>query len=189
MVHGQNGIYTVSQGIGLGIRQHNDVMIAFGYSRKVTKRITLQAGEYACITLTIPDGLNHHAEYRNVSVYNSPCDVAIVPNYLGTLPAVVEQLTAWDQRGATIDVNVKSVFEYRGTQTTNPIDITPDETNAIDSGTLRATESQGVRSASSETEEAIKGRYYYSGTHVVWVHNIGTTPAYIQYEYGWHEFE
>lgn len=179
----------VSNQRGLGIRTHEEVMTQYGYSHSVIKNIEVPAGEYALLTLEIPVDTVHHSEFRILSAYNSPVESAILPNYTGSLPTVVSQLPAWNAYGAYINNDVLSVINYRGTQATNPLDVIPDETICPEFGVVRATTGVGVRLSTSDSLISVKGRYYPSGIHCAWVHNIGSEIAYISYQYGWHEYE
>lgn len=186
---GQDGKATlVSQGIGIGIRQHDDVMLSYGYSRTSHIEFQLGAGQFALVALEIPADLNHHAEDRFVEAYNSPVDVKIIPNWGGVLPGVVSTLPAFNQKGATLDAVVQSILTFRGTNiVVDPIAPTPQET--IDHVILRAVTGQGIRASSKDIFTSVTGRYYYEGFHVALFENIGAAIADITYQYNWHEFE
>ena len=82
----------VSQGKGIGVRQHDDVMLSFGYSHKITKIVEIPAGQFAVVTLTIPVGLNHHVEGRYLESYNGILKVNVTLGLSeGNLPAVVDK--------------------------------------------------------------------------------------------------
>lgn len=179
----------ISNGTGLGVKQHDQVMLQYGYTNKVQKKsIEIPSGDYACITLEVPSGLNHHAEFRVISAYNSECEFALVPNYTGTLPAIVQTLTVWNEQGPTINNSALSVFAYRGVQSANPIDFVPTDQTTPEYMVLRATSGQGIRVASSDGDASVQGRYYYPGIHVVRIKNTGSADAVFDYTYQWHEF-
>jgi len=187
-VIGQDGLpIAVSQGVGLGVRQHDDVMLSYGYSRTAHYNFQLASGQYALITLTIPAGISHHAESRVVEAYNSQVDVEIIPNYLGALPAEVAPMYAFNQKGAAYDPLVKSIFSFRGTNIAT-VPITNTDQEVIDHLILRALTAQGSKSSSQSEVSSVTGRYYYEGTHVVLFHNTGAGLADISYRYNWHEF-
>ena len=189
MTIGQTGEPTlVSQGTGIGIRQHDDVMLSYGYSRVAHIDIQLDAGEFALIVLEIPAGLKHHAESRLIEAFNSPVDVKVIPNWEGALPAVVSTLSAFNQKYATYDPDVKSIFKFRGTNiVVDPI--APSDDQIIDHVILRAVAGQGQRASSKDQFASVTGRYYDEGFHVLLLENIGNATADIMYLYNWHEFE
>jgi hypothetical protein len=187
VVGGDGEPYPVTQEAGLGIREHDDVMLAAGYSRTAHIDFQLNAGQFAVVVLTLPADIEmHHAESRSVHAFNSPVDVKIVPNWTGALPAVVSTLAAFNQKGAYYDPNVKSVLTFRGTNiAVNPIN--PTLLQVIDHVILRATTGQGVRVSSEDEFASVTGRFYYEGKHVALFQNIGSAVADISYRYNWHE--
>lgn len=191
---GQDGeLESISNGKGLGVRQHDDVMLSYGYSRKVTKKFSLNNGDYAVISLRVPDGLVHHAESRFVQAYNSSVNFKIViGKVIGDLPAVVDTLPVFNQKYAVLDPSTQSIVEYRGTSATNPIG-TVDENNTIDEIDIYATTGQGVRVSTADAFASVKGRYYdgVGSERIITAlfQNIGSAQAEIIFIYDWHEFE
>jgi len=186
---GQSGDSSpVSQGIGIGIRQHDDVMLSYGYSRTTHIDFQLDAGDFALVVLEIPADIKHHAEGRIVEVYNSPVDVKIIPDWQGVLPAVVSTLAAFNQKGASYDPDVLSIFTFRGTNiAADPI--VPTAQQIIDHVIIRAETGQGNTASTKEAFSSVTGRYYFEGFHVALFEDIGAETADISYHYNWHEFE
>jgi len=176
------------RGTGLSIRQHDDVMLASGYSRVTHYDFSLDAGEFAIIVLDMGSAKSHHAESRTVSTYNSDIDVKVIPNYVGGgVPAVVSAMRAFNQKGGYYDPDVDSVFTFRGTNiAVNPLTI--GDTTIIDHITLRADTGKGNIASSKDLFASVTGRYYYEGQHVALFENTGAGVAYVTYQYNWHEF-
>jgi len=188
-IRGQNGTpYNVSQGIGLGIREHDDVMLSYGYSRKVTKVLTIPNNYFAVITLRIPEGLKHHSESRFVESYNGILNITVIIGLSeGDLPPVVNQIPAFNEKGASYDPDVKSIFEWRGVHISNPITATITPENSIDTLHLHAT-SGNARQAGEAQSSSVKGRYYTEGIYTLLVENKTNDDVEFTYIYGWHEF-
>lgn len=190
-VFGKDGKpWEVTQGKGLGIREHDDVMLSFGYSHKVTKIETLSAGEFLVITLEVPSDLNHHAENRFLEAYNGILEVKIIADLLESeLPAVVSQIPAFNQIGPVLNPDVKSIFSYRGIHATNPITGTVDDDTTVDQIHLHGETGRGFRSAGASSSSDVQGRYYKEGIHTVLVENVSNADVEFTYIYKWHEFE
>jgi len=193
LVKGQNGIIDeVSNGKGLGIKQHDDVMLSYGYSRKVTKKFTLPSGQFGVLVLRVPEGLVHHAEGRFIQCYNAPVNFKVViGKTLNDLPALVETLPAFNQKYAVLDPTTKTIIEYRGTHAANPIG-TVDADNTIDDLNLYAETGQGTRASSAQAFSSLTGRYYDGVDSeriiVALFENIDSADATIEFVYSWHEF-
>ena len=184
----------VSQGGGIGTRTHDDVMLSWGYSRKVTKIVEIPSDDWVVITLTVPAGLNHHAEKRYLESYNGILEIRIITDLVeADLPASEEIMRPFNQKLAAYDPSTLSVFNYRGIHTSNPIaaeKIT--EFTEMDKIHIHA-QTGNARQASEESNSAVKGRYYTgpeSGTKIwtVLVNNISNATVEFTYIYNWHEF-
>ena len=192
-VEGQNGEQEpISNGTGIGIRQHDDVMLSYGYSRKITKKFTLPSGQFGVLTLRVPAGLNHHAESRFVQAYNAPVNFKIIiGKVIGDLPAVVDTVPAFNQKYAVLDPSTQSIVEYRGVHAANPIGTT-DANNTIDDLNLYATTGKGVIASTSQAFASVSGRYYTAleteRIIVALFENIDSADADVEFIYEWHEF-
>lgn len=190
LVEGKGGEQiAVQQGVGLGVRQHDDVMLSWGYSHKVTKIVEIPAGDFVVISLTVPSGLSHHAEARIVGAYNGILETRVILGLTpAQLPAVVEQLPAFNEKGPYRNDNVQSIFEYRGIHTSDPLNGLYDEQNSIDQIHLHATTGQGVNIGGVNTTSNVSGRYYEEGTYVFLAENVSNATVELTYIYSWHEF-
>ena len=189
-VRGQTGkIYNVSHGVGLGVRQHDDVMLSYGYSHKITKIVTIPANQFAVMTLNMPSGLKHHSESRFVEAYNGILDVKVIVGLLeGDLPVAINQIPAFNEKYAVLNPLVKSIFQWRGVHATNPITGLIDDTTTVDEFHLHAT-SGNARQAGEASSSSVKGRYYTTGINTLLVENKSNADVEFTYIYGWHEFE
>lgn len=183
--------WNVKQEIGLGIREHDDVMLSMGLSWTVHHDVDIPAGQYVLIRLRVPEGLSHHAENRYVEAYNNRCQVWVIPNYEGSYPAGEEELVAWNQRGPIMGGN-KSIFSVWAPQAGLPIDFDPaldvNKALSMDHADLEATAGTFFSASSSQAFESLKGRYYYPNDHLLLVKNGTGDTATFEYIYGWHEF-
>lgn len=187
-VFGQGGdIYSVSQGIGLGIREHADVMLSWGYSRKTYIHVLVPAGQSLIVKAVIPEGLKHHAEARVLLSANANVEFKIYKGVTpANIPAVVSVMPIVNQKGPSLITNTAgTTYEYCGLVTTNPIV----SGGLIDDYPLYTNVAQGnVRSAPTSIS-GVTGRYYDPSTYAVVIKNTGSEASYIYYEYRWHEFE
>ena len=192
LVVGQDGKTTpVSNGFGLGIRQRDDVMLAYGYSRKTTKRFSIPASEFAAITLTVGEALRlHHAESRFIESYNGSLNLKIiVGKTVSDMSGVPSRMQAFNQNGATLDPNVKSLFDFYAATVGNPVGGVIDETNTIDDFTLRGQTAQGVRASSADIFASVRGRHYDPGDFVIALfENPNGATIDVTYSYDWHEY-
>lgn len=189
-VFGKDGRpYDITQGIGLGIRQHDDVMLSWGYSHKVSKIVTIPANDFAVITLTIPEELNHHAEKRFLEAYNGILDIKIIIGLEeANLPSVVNQIPAFNQKGPYLNEDVQSIFHWRGTHASNPITgVAVTDQNILDELHLHGTTGNS-RTAGEATSSAVQGRYYTEGIWTVLFENKSNANVELTYIYDWHEF-
>lgn len=191
-VIGQDGnLVEVSQGFGLGIRQHDDIMLAFGYSRKTTKKFTLPAGEFVAITLDVGSALTlHHAENRYVGTYNGNLDFkVIVGKTISDMTGTPSRMSAFNQNGATLDPAVQSLFDYYPPSAVNPVGGVINEANTIDELTIYSATGQGVRVSSSNEFSTVQGRHYSPGDFIVALfENVSDADIVVEYVYAWHEF-
>lgn len=187
-VGGKNGgIDYVSQGFGLGIREHDDVMLAWGYSRKTYLEVTIPTNQFAVIKTVIPEGLTHHAEgrilfssggstrlrvYKNVTPANFPTQVSLLP----ILNEKYAELITLTTDG--------TIFTYHGVSASNPI-VSGD---LVDNYPIFAEDGQGNNSGSPAISESLRGRFYDDGTYAVVIQNISNTSLTVYYQYNWHEY-
>lgn len=190
-VIGKGGIPEyVSNSFGLGIRQHDDVMLAWGYSRQITKIVEIPSNNWVVVSLTVPSGVTHHAESRFLEAYNGILEATVV---IGLdkdteVPVVVEQIPAFNQLGPTLDPDVLSVFEYRGVHASNPITGTINDSTTVDNIHLHATTGQGSKQAGESSSSDVRGRHYKPGFYTVLVHNTSNATVELTYIYKWHEY-
>lgn len=190
---GQNSqVSDVSQGIGLGIRQHDDVMLAWGLTKVVQHEVSIEPNEYVLIELTVPVGATHHAEGRFLESFNEHCEFWVIPNYEGSVPVSGVNMTIWNEKGPYIDGNL-STFQYWDPQLTLPIDFDPaldiNRDKWIGHADLRGSTGQGVRASSADRFIGLVGRHYDPGRHMALTKNVGVDTAKFTYQYRWHDFE
>ena len=102
------------------------------------------------------------------------------------LPAIVDQIPAFNEKGPYYNPAVKSIFEWRGLHTSNPVTgITVN--NTIDSLHLHATNGN-ARQAGEASSSSVKGRYYTEGIYTLIASNITNDDVEFTYIYSWHEF-
>lgn len=179
----------VSEGFGLGIREHDDVMLEYGYSRVTTKRFTIPAGYYSAITLTVPENLYHHAENRLVSTYNGDLELSIVIGKTAVdMVGTPSRMVAFNEVGPVVDSNVQSLFDYYAPASTIRVGGTVDETNSMIPTVLRASTGQGNRASSKDQFSELSGRTYLAGFYVVNMHNPTNADIEVEYTYAWHEY-
>lgn len=187
-VYGKDGVIeSVRQGTGLGIREHDDVMLKFGYSRKTYLEITIPAGQFAVIKSVVPVGLNHHAEARILETFGTSIRYRIYKNVNNAnFPAQVSVMPITNERGPSIITlsTTGTKYTYHGISVANPI-VSGD---LIDNYPIWVLEGAGNKAGSPETSQSVKGRYYDSSTYAVVIQNIGTIPTVVYYQYSWHEF-
>lgn len=194
MVVGQDGVNEiVSNGMGLGIKQHDDVMLQYGYSRSTRVSKTIPSGEFLIIRLDInePTNLQHHVEDRFVSTYDSSVNFKVVEvSNDGEFPASPIPMIIRNKNGVAVEtpgVNVKAEFNTYAVQATNPI--TLNDANTVDDLNIYASAGQGNQASTEGAFASAKGRHYdVNKTYAVIFENIGLTDTFLQYIYDWHEY-
>lgn len=191
IVEGRNGEQVaVSQSFGLGIRAHDDVMLAYGYTHKITKIQEIPAGEFLVITADFPEGYAHHAESRFLEAYNGILEVKVIMGLEdGELPAIVEQIPAWNNIGPVINHDIHTIFNYRGVHATNPITGTVDNTNTVDEYHVHGTTGRGFAQSTAGASASLAGRHYSPGRATLLVENASDATVEMTYIYAWHEYE
>ena len=77
-MQGKNGVMgSVTQTSGLGIREHDDVMLSYGYSKYTKLEKTLGANESMVMKITVPENIAHHAESRLVITNNESVRIRV----------------------------------------------------------------------------------------------------------------
>jgi len=187
-VFGRNGkIQDVSMGFGLGIREHDDVMLAWGLSRKTYLEVNIPVNNFAIIKVVVPEGWTHHAEGRILETSAGSVRVKVYKDVdNGNFPALVSLMSITDESKPSLIVNSEgTIFSYHGTAVTNPI-ITGD---LIDNYPVFGVDSQGQGAKGSPAiSESLRGRHYESGTYSVVIQNISNETRTIYYQYNWHEY-
>jgi len=187
-VFGKDGkIEHVNQGIGLGIMNHNDVMLKYGYSRKTYLEATIPAGQFLVIRVVLPSNINHHAEGRILETFGTSIRYRVYKDVVNAnFPAQVSLMPILNERGADLITlsTTGSVFSYHGVSVNNPIV----SGTLIDNYPVWVLEGAGNRAGSPEASQSVGGRYYYPSTYAVVIQNIGTISTQIYYQYEWHEF-
>ena len=187
-VFGEKGdIHYVNQGIGLGIREHDDVMLGWGLSRKTFMEMVIPAGQFGTIKAVVPPTLNHHAENRIIESSGGSIRFRIYKDVdSANFPAQVSVMPITDERGPLLitDTTDGTKYTYHGTSVANPIV----SGWLIDNYPLFTAETQGNQARAPQTSQSIKGRYYYPSTYAVVVQNISNVPVTVYYQYEWHEF-
>lgn len=174
-----------SRGKGIGIKQHDDVMLEYGYSKKTWLSKTIPVGQSLVIKITVPVGIQHHAESRILETKDSDLKVKILIDAVdGEFQSVVSQLPVVNNREDS-PVNQLTIFEDCGTILT---------ANVPSTGVLQADfpiwVSAGVPASVSPAHSAsLKGRYSSSGLKALIITNLGADPTEIYYQYDYHEFE
>lgn len=189
MTIGQDGeSQPVSQGFGLGTREHEQVMLAYGYSNKVNKIIEIPGNDFAVISLKIPANLTHHAEQRFLEAYNGAVNIKVMSGILeSNLPASISSLPVFNQKTALYNPSALSVFNDRGIHTSNPILGTILDTNIIDEINIYGT-TGNARTATEASSSSVKGRYYPEGIYTLLIENLTNSPVTFTYIYDWHEY-
>lgn len=186
-IFGKNGeIYDVNQGIGLGIREHDDVMLAWGWSRKTYVEMSIPANQFATIKAVIPADWHHHAENRIIESNNGSVRFRIYKDVLdANFPALVSTMPITDEKGPfDVTSTAATKYTYHGTSVANPIV----SGWLIDNYPLFTAETQGNQARAPQTSQSIKGRYYYPSTYAIVVQNLSPSTVTVYYQYEWHEF-
>lgn len=179
----------ISQGFGLGIRQHDDVMLAYKYSRSTRVEQTLETGQFMVLRLDINEVLLHHAEAREVSSSAGSIRVTLydATGNENLFPATPTQMPIYNQNGLEKEisgVNVMAEFNYYPAQTTNPFDGLDD----IENKPIRAAITGGPVKATPTTFQGVSGRAYPSNkTFALVIENIGAETSDVYYGYTFHE--
>ena len=181
----------VSQGFGLGIRQHNDVMLAYGYSRYVKHELTLADGEFMILRLDVGNINQHHAENRFVGSEAGSLRVKIydTTGSEGLYPASPIAMTSINQKGPIVEtpgVDVVGAFFNYAANLTDPFNAT---LTAIDNDPLWTDAGGGPVDPSPAQFPEVQGRYYLANkTIAVVIENISGDPTTVTYRYQWHEY-
>jgi len=184
---GQDGKENIlSQGIGIGVRQHDDVMLSYGYSKKTWLEITIPGGDTAVIKITVPANIQHHAEGRILSSTEENLRVRVLKDAVdGEFPLVVSTMPVVNQR-EDFNVNKLTNFEYCGNVSGGAIPSTGEE----QSNFPLYVSAGGFFSPTVVGEnKSIKGRYSSEGLKAILIENTGTGATTVYYQYDWHEFE
>lgn len=187
-VFGKNGVVrVVSQGFGLGIRQHDDVMLAFGYSRVASKDFTVPTTDFLVLRLDVNDVKLHHLESRLLgsSAGNIRIRLYNVTGNENLFPATPTALDIYNQKyltKETIGVDVRAGIYSYPIQTTNPFSgLEP----IINRPIYTPTTGGPITPAENMTN---KGRHYEPNqTYALVIENISNGSSVIYYEYNWHE--
>ena len=183
---GQNGVpEDVTQGKGLGVRQHDDVMLAYGYSKKTWLEVIIPTGQAAVIKITVPTAIQHHAEARVLSTESETVRIQVLKDAVdGEFPAVVSTMPVVNQR-EDLPTNKLTNFEYCGLVLVAAIPSTGEEQTNFPLFTA-----SGIgQSTSPSQSEGVKGRYSSEGLKAVIISNVSGSPTTVYYQYDWHEFE
>lgn len=180
----------VSQGFGLGIRQHNDVMLSYGYSRFTRDEKTLTSGDFMVIRLNVGDVDQHHAEDRVVTSSEGSLRFYVydVTDNTGLFPASPTNMPIINEKGPVIEtpgVDVVGEFFDYPVQGSNPfaaLDPIDEIPLNSDPGGLLQADGSGIFSE-------VEGRHYTADrVYAVVVEKIGTGSTDVYYRYGWHEY-
>lgn len=181
--------YQVNHGIGLGIRQHDDVMLAWGYSRNTRHEMNLTAGQFMVIRLNVNTVKLHHAEDRILSTEKGSVRVKVydVTGNEGSFPASPTAMTIFNQnppQQETGGVDCQAEFFSYPAQASDPFaGLTP-----IDNVPLWVPSGGGPVSPSPDTFPSVKGRHYQSDrVYALVVENINGSETDVYYQYAWHE--
>lgn len=183
---GQSGEQeTVSQGVGLGVRQHDDVMLAYGYSKKTWLEVTIPNGQAAVIKITVPPDIQHHAESRILSTSAETIRIQVLKDAVdGEFPAVVATMPVVNQR-EDLTANKLTNFEYCGLPLIANVPSTGEEQTNFPLYTA-----SGIGTSTSPAQSgSVKGRYSDEGLKAVIISNVSGNPTTVYYQYDWHEFE
>jgi len=183
---GQDGEQeAISNGKGLGVRQHDDVMLAYGYSKKTWLEVTIPAGQSAVIKVTVPSNIQHHAESRALETSEESIRIQVLKDAIdGEFPAVVATMPVINQREDLLP-NKLANFEYCGLILTASVPSSGEEQTNFPLFTA-----SGVGQSTSPAQSgSVKGRYSSEGLKAVIISNISANPTTVYYQYDYHEFE
>lgn len=180
------------RGKGFGIKQHDEVMLEYGFAKKVQIEDDLTAGQYKLITLAVVEGASHHAEKRFAEAYGGIAEIWVIPNYDGSLPAGSVLEPIWNQKGPYLVPEADQLSSFRSWPATGtlPIDFDPaldaNRSKWMDHKELYGAAGQGNQASSADAFSDVAGRYYLPATHVVLIK--ATESCHIHYQYSWHDF-
>lgn len=189
-VIGQDGLaQEVSQGFGLGVRQHDDVMLSFGYTRFTRALATIPSGDFFIIRLNINDVNQHHVEQRSLNVEGSSLNFTVIEvDDTTEFPTGPTAMPIINNNGPVIEVpgvDVKAEFFYYPIQGVNPFTLN----KVIDDRPVFVEVGAGPFSGSPDFFASAKGRHYTANkTYAVIIENIGASDAEVYYQYEWHEY-
>lgn len=185
----------ITQGGGMGTREHDDVMLSFGYSHFTRHHRTITGNNFLVIRLDV-NGINqHHAEGRLFKTRNESCQVKVydVTGQEGLFPANPVAMPVFNQKTAeqetpnpsgTPGIDVLGQFFYHDLVAADPFSaLTPidDVPMWIASATPVSTRPDGFPS--------VKGRYYQQNrTYAVVIENLNGSSTEVYYQYDWHEY-
>ena len=180
----------VSNGFGIGVRQHDDVMLAYGYSRFTRYEISVPVGDFLVLRLDVNDASFHHAELRTVgtSAASLRLKTYIATGNENLFPANPITLPKFNQIGLIEEVtglDVKAgLFAYPINQT-NPFSAL----TAADNVSLYTAPGGGPIDPSPDNFPSVKGRHYLPNeTYALVIENIGSEVSVVYYQYDWHEY-
>jgi len=192
----------VSQGGGLGTRQHNQVMLQMGLSSQANDMFVIAPNQTMYIALTVPPGRVHHAESRYMEMFRESGDDSVDFDLLlgyteGQIPggAEDETLTIFNQKGPVVDATATSTVKvYLDRGAISPL---PTKSQIMDPKTFRIDAGLGNAASVRDAFASLQGRHYgelpdgtYPGVTIIQrFRNNGNTAVYIDaWNYLWHEY-
>lgn len=184
----------VSQGFGIGVRQHDDVMLSWGHSKTtVLNDITIPSGEFLILRLNTGAFLNyHHTENRSITTQGASVKVQLYevdPSEVNLFPTNPQQLKVVNENGPLVEdgAGFAEFFSY-AVQASNPFAGLPEARTYLPIF-VRVQENTGPATRDiSNGFASIKGRHYTANKiYALVIQNVGTQNTIFDYLYSYHE--
>lgn len=184
----------VSLGFGLGVRQHDDVMLAFGYSKTTgVSNVSIPSGQFLILRLDVGAITRyHHTENRAIITQGASVKVQLYevdPSEFNLFPANPITMKIVNENGPSVENGnaIANFFNYV-VQASNPFAGLPAGRTFLPTY-VRVQEALGPATADvASVFGSIKGRHYTANkTYALVIQNIGTVATIFDYIYSWHE--
>lgn len=176
----------VSQGYGLCVRQHDDVMLSSGFSKFVSSNFSLTSGQFAILRLDTGDVVAHHSENRYLSVYDGSAKFSIIEVDDDTeFPANPIELNIINKQGPEILTGTKAKVYTYAVQSSNPFTM-----NKVfdDEVPVYGAVGRGFSASQEGTFSAVRGRHYTPNkTYAIIIESLDSID--VHYRYEWHDYE